>query len=249
LCERALRLILTHAYFLFLHQLFISIQNPDNQYEIVKGILRGDWDVGFVRTGQIERTKDDDGNPLDAELFKILNPNIYVLDDGTLFPFMHSTPVFPEWPVSASNHVAGDVIEEVQDALIKLRDHLHIGELMSQCAEDICKVEVCEEGEVPEVCKTAPPSFFDPGARCDTTRELALLAFEAGRAAGIDGFRPPRSHFHLRTMQQAAGFLTQNAKGKSKGIIGLMTRVFLLLCSVSLFTNLAASSNAFCLDC
>lgn len=37
----------------------------------------------------------DDGDFLDPDLFKVLDPRIYVMDNGDLFPFLHSTPVFP----------------------------------------------------------------------------------------------------------------------------------------------------------
>ena len=53
-------------------------------------------DVGFVRTGQIERSVDSNGNPIDPDSFKVLEPKIYVLPDGNLFPFLHSTDIYPE---------------------------------------------------------------------------------------------------------------------------------------------------------
>jgi hypothetical protein len=40
----------------------------DNQFDVVSGVLSGDFDVGFVRTDQIERTKDGDGNPIDPDM-------------------------------------------------------------------------------------------------------------------------------------------------------------------------------------
>lgn len=52
------------------------------------------YSVGFVRTDQIERTKDIYG--INPDKFKIISPKIYVLEDGTLFPFLHSTPIYPE---------------------------------------------------------------------------------------------------------------------------------------------------------
>lgn len=44
----------------------------------------------------VEMMKDENGDPLDAKNFKVLNPKVYVMNDGSLFPFLHSTPVFPE---------------------------------------------------------------------------------------------------------------------------------------------------------
>lgn len=45
------------------------------------------------------------------------------MDDGQLFPFISSTSLHPEWPTAALDHVNRDVSEEVQDALLALRDH------------------------------------------------------------------------------------------------------------------------------
>jgi hypothetical protein len=90
---------------------------------------------------------------------------------------------------------------------------------MHTCKEDLCDsdgqgfaIENCTR-EIWGICETAEPVFFDPTARCDTTRELADLAYRAGIAGRHNGFRPARSHFELRTMQQTAGFLTQKENG------------------------------------
>lgn len=192
--------------------------STENQEDTVNGVLDGRWDVGFVRTGQIERMKDEDGEYLDPDLFKVLDPKIYVMDNGDLFPFLHSTPVFPEWPLFAKQDVDRMVSEEIQLALVNFEYHKMAGDLIHSCrqdyAEQICgnMTTTCEELE--DLCKNAPPRFFDKKARCDTTRELAELAREAGVAGRHNGFRPARSHFSLRTMQQTAGFLMQNELGE-----------------------------------
>jgi hypothetical protein len=102
-----------------------SLTNPfsENQNEIITGVLEGKWDVGFVRTGLIEQTRDKKGKLLDESDFKILEPNIYVMDTGELFPFMHSTPIFPEWPIFAMDGVDRSVTEEVILALINFEYH------------------------------------------------------------------------------------------------------------------------------
>ena len=190
----------------------------ENQEDIVEGVLAGRWDVGFVRTGQIERMMDADGEYLNPDLFKVLDPRIYVMDTGDLFPFLHSTPVFPEWPLFAKQDVDRMVSEEIQLSLINFEYHKMAGDLIRDCkkdyAERICgnATTTCEELE--DICKNAPPVFFDKKARCDTTRELAELARQAGIAGRHNGFRPARSHFSLRTMQQTAGFLMQNELGE-----------------------------------
>ena len=129
----------------------------ENQEEIVKGVADGRWDVGFVRTGMIERTKDENGEFLDPNLFKVLEPKIYVMDDGDLFPFLHSTPVFPEWPLFAKQNVDRIVSEEVALALINFEYHKIVGDRIHACLED-------DEADQ-ELCKTAPPVYFDSKAR------------------------------------------------------------------------------------
>lgn len=192
----------------------------ENQEDIVKGVLDGVFDVGFVRTGQIERTLDDDGEYLDSDLFKVLEPKLYVMDNGELFPFLHSTPVFPEWPLFAKHDVDRTVSEEVAVSLINFEYHKIVGDAMHDCKDKLCaeafdfqEQNVTCTKEIWGICETAPPVFFDPTCRCDTTRELAELSYQAGVAGRHNGFRPARSHFALRTMQQTAGFLMQNEQG------------------------------------
>eukprot|EP00980_Cylindrotheca_fusiformis_P027129 scaffold18984_cov73-Cylindrotheca_fusiformis.AAC.1 len=62
-----------------------------------------------------------------------------------------------------------------------------------------------------------PPVYFDSRARCDTTRELAELAWQAGVAGFHSGFRPPRSYYFVRTMQQDGGFIEKDEYGKKAG--------------------------------
>ena len=53
-----------------------------NQFDVVLGVLSGKFDVGFVRTDQIERTQYPDGKFVNPEDFKILSPRIYIMEDG-----------------------------------------------------------------------------------------------------------------------------------------------------------------------
>ena len=59
----------------------------------------------------------------DTDIFKVINSQMHILDDGTAFPFKSSTSLHPEWPVKALRHVSRDVAREVQEALLALRDH------------------------------------------------------------------------------------------------------------------------------
>lgn len=189
-------LILFYCYFL------------GNNDDTVQGVLDGRWDVGFVRTGHIGRTINPaTGDFVDPRLVKVLDPKIHIMDDGSLFPFLHSTPVFPEWPLSAKDDVDRIVSEEVAQAMINFQYHHLVGEKIHDCREE------ATSDEEMSICNTMPPAHFYPDARCDTTRALAELAYRAGTAGFHAGFRPPRSHFSVRTMQQDAGFIVEDENG------------------------------------
>ncbi|CAJ1957993.1 unnamed protein product [Cylindrotheca closterium] len=176
-----------------------------NHDETVQGVLSGRWDVGFVPSGRAERTVDEaTGEYIDSNIFKVIEPKIAIMNNGDLFPFLHSTPVFPEWPLFAKNEVDGIVSEEVAIAMMEFGAHKRVGKLMHQCVED------AETAEELELCNTMPPVYFDPAARCDTTRELAELAYHAGMEGHHSGMRPAKSHFQVRTMQQDAGFIIRD---------------------------------------
>ncbi|CAB9524509.1 activated protein kinase catalytic subunit alpha-1 [Seminavis robusta] len=133
---------------------------------------------------------------------------------NVLLALSFTAPIFPEWPLAATTHVPADVAAEVQAALLKLDQHKRVGERVKACTPEICSIQHCENGTIPNICSVAPVEFFDDDSPCDTTRELAELARKAGIAGNHNGFRAPRSYFELRTMQEAAGFLQQDDKGK-----------------------------------
>eukprot|EP00980_Cylindrotheca_fusiformis_P000864 scaffold227_cov97-Cylindrotheca_fusiformis.AAC.2 len=187
---------------------FYMMINNDNNDDTVQGVLDGRWDVGFVRTGHLERTINPaTGDFVDSKLVRVLDPRIHVMDDGRLFPFLHSTPTFPEWALSAKEDADPIVSEELAQAMMSFKSHYLVGDRIQSCRD-----EATSKKEM-EVCDSMPPSHFDPTARCDTTRELAELAYRAGMVGHHKGFRPPRSHSHVRTMQQDAGFIVEDGKG------------------------------------
>lgn len=68
---------------------------------VVHSVINGELYMGFVHTDQIERTKDRNGNAISTDLFKVIQPNIYVLEDGTLFFFFFFRRIFfpsGPWP-------------------------------------------------------------------------------------------------------------------------------------------------------
>jgi len=122
-----------------------------------------------------------------------------------MFPFLHSTEVFPEWPFAALTRVSKDVSREVQSALLNIYDHSMTGHQLEHCMIDpwIANETSCR-GEVMTSATT----------RCDTTEELATFAFEAVKSAELAGFRPSRSYSGVRTMQQEIDFAEKNERGQ-----------------------------------
>jgi len=99
-----------------------------NQGEVVKGVYSGTFDVGFVRTDQIEGMesratplKGEDGTtvPCKKSLFRYVDV-VERIVDGSPFPFDITTVLYPEWNLAALPHVGYHVSREVQKALMKI---------------------------------------------------------------------------------------------------------------------------------
>ena len=177
-----------------------------NQYDVVKGVLDGTFDAGFVRTGQIEISTDSNGNLVDPDLFKIIDPKIYVMESGELFPFLHSTDILPEWPFAALQHIPEDLQRVVQMALLDFGVYAQMGK-MKECAsgaENLNGTDWCIDDELDSAPVRTP---------CNATDDLIKLASDASRISRMSDFRPARSYFYLRGMLQDAGFLVQDGDG------------------------------------
>jgi ABC transporter, phosphonate, periplasmic substrate-binding protein len=159
-----------------------------NQGKIVNGILNGDFDVGFVRTDQIEGSKDADGNPIDASLLKIIDPkpNLYI--DGVTFPFQSSTPLYPEWNVAALKHTPDAVATELQQAMLAIKTH--------------AEVAAYRLNETSSALGTSPPPQL-----CDTADEVAEKALAATTSGGFSEWVPSLSYMELRSMHESTGFI------------------------------------------
>jgi len=178
----------------------------NNQYDIVLGVIDGSFDVGFVRTNQIEVTTDTHGVLVDPDLFKILEPKTYIMESGELFPFLHSTHILPQWPFAAMPNVASDVQEAVQIALMDLGYYVLMGQLQecSTTSLNQNQSDWCNELALKATALRTP---------CDATEDLVQLALEASQKSQISSFRTALSYFKLRTIQQEAGFLVQDEDG------------------------------------
>ncbi len=177
-----------------------------NQEDVVLGVLSGRYDVGFFRTGQIESTKDKDGNNLDPDMFKIIETKDYILETGELFPFNHSTDVFAEWPFGALPGVPAEVQRAVEHALLQFGDFLDIGSTIRSCLANEGNNTFCHLDNI----RAINQDDFSIDIPCEATNDLVLMAAEAGVRAPIGGFRTAHSYHELRSIQQEAGFLIQD---------------------------------------
>lgn len=83
---------------------------------VVLAVLNGQCDVGTVRSDTIERMADE--GKINMADFRVINKQ----DDG--FPFVHSTVLYPEWPLAATRRADPTVTAKIAAALIALpADH------------------------------------------------------------------------------------------------------------------------------
>jgi hypothetical protein len=119
-----------------------------------------------------------------------------------MFPFLHSTNVYPEWPIAALGHVSDVVAAEVQTALMNLDAYTNAGKALDACNA---------AGGLVSSCQTAA---MNNTPRCDTTQAFATFAFNASVVAHIARFRSLMSYYQVDTMHQSAGISKQNDQGK-----------------------------------
>lgn len=150
--------------------------------------------MGFVRTDQIERTKDSNGTLLDPNLFKIIDPQPGLNIDGDPFPFEASTPLYPEWNLAALRHVSDKVAQQVQSAMLALADHSNVVIAQQYCMDEYNDTDTCQWDNMPK-------------ARCDTTKEVAEIGLEAREKGKFSAWQPTLSYMQLRSMQENTGFI------------------------------------------
>ncbi len=88
---------------------YAELKTHDN---VVMAVKKGEIDVGTVRTDTLERMAQE--GKIKMSDFRILHK---VEDD---FPFVHSTRLYPEWPLAALSHVDEKTAKGVGRALIAL---------------------------------------------------------------------------------------------------------------------------------
>ena len=82
---------------------------------VVEAVLKGEVDAGTVRTDTLERMAAE--GKIKLENFKIINQQ---QDPEGKFPFVHSTPLYPEWPFAVAKDVPVKISEKVSAALLNM---------------------------------------------------------------------------------------------------------------------------------
>jgi ABC-type phosphate/phosphonate transport system substrate-binding protein len=173
-----------------------------DQALVVEGIMNGDFDVGFVRTDQLERTVDGAGNPVDSAIFKIVAPVKNLTIDGVHFPFESSTELYPEWNVAALTHVNPTVGREVQRALLLTAEYGAVGKALSEC-EALNGTDVCRSLDLSEI--------YSGPLSCSATHDTVAAAYLAQTTGKYAGWTTSLSYMQLRSMQEATGFISMDS--------------------------------------
>lgn len=93
---------------------FSSLQFSGHpQDKIVYAILQGDIDAGTVRSGILEQMVAD--GLIDINKVKILNRKT-----NSHFPYLHSTPLYPEWPIAKLRNTSDELAKKVTITLLEL---------------------------------------------------------------------------------------------------------------------------------
>lgn len=91
-----------------------GIVEIDSQDEIVKQVIAGDMDFGFIHTGQLE-SMINRGLLSDASQVRILDAK---QENG--FTFEHTTRLYPGWAVSAASNAGDELVSTISQAVLNL---------------------------------------------------------------------------------------------------------------------------------
>lgn len=95
----------------------------DNHDRVVRSVLSGDSDVGFIRTAILEQMSVQ--RPDIFSEVRILNPQRL-----SGFPFVVSTRLYPEWPLVALPHVDQRMVRRVASALFAIESGDEVAQAM-----------------------------------------------------------------------------------------------------------------------
>jgi hypothetical protein len=179
---------------------------------VVNAVIAKEIDVGFVRTDQLERSMDPEtGKPLDLAQFKIINQKHDLMsNDGSPFPFISSSPLYPEWSFSSfSSTVGEDVAKAVQSSLLKLGQRAEAAVPLKACFEQyncnatLANVDMTECGKYC-LSQVDPAGYYS----CETDAYVLELAEQATNKGKCAGFIPSLSHMTIRNMQDDIGIMS-----------------------------------------
>ncbi|MGA3116812.1 MAG: phosphate/phosphite/phosphonate ABC transporter substrate-binding protein [Syntrophobacteraceae bacterium] len=91
---------------------FGSIRETASHPNVVYAVLYGVTQVGVVRTGTLELMAA--AGKIKMQDFKVIHP----VADG--FPLLHSTPLYPEFPIAVCSRVPQEIRDQVAQALFAL---------------------------------------------------------------------------------------------------------------------------------
>lgn len=91
-----------------------TLDRHDHHDGVIKALLAGQADAGFVRTGIVEAMIAT--GELPANRFKVINPQ-----KPAYFPFQVSTRLYPEWAFAASPHVDDHTVIQITRALYDIQ--------------------------------------------------------------------------------------------------------------------------------
>jgi two-component system, LuxR family, sensor histidine kinase TtrS len=91
---------------------FASVLEGKKHDNVVLAVQNGTADVGTVRSDTLERMQEEGKIKMDD--FRIIHP---IKDD---FPFVHSTRLYPEWPMAANKHTPEAIADKVAAALTNM---------------------------------------------------------------------------------------------------------------------------------
>ncbi|SFR47597.1 PAS domain S-box-containing protein/diguanylate cyclase (GGDEF) domain-containing protein [Marinobacter gudaonensis] len=95
----------------------------DTHDRVVRSVLSGDSDVGFIRTAILEQMEHEIPDLFDQ--IKVLNRQ-----ELSEFPFVVSTRLYPEWPLVALPHVDQRIVRRVASALFAIEPEDPLARIM-----------------------------------------------------------------------------------------------------------------------
>ncbi|MDA3971414.1 MAG: PAS domain S-box protein [Desulfobulbaceae bacterium] len=142
--------------------------------QVVEAVLAGDAEVGFVRSGVLEKMVRE--GRLDIKQLKILNRQ-----DLPGFPLLVSTRLYPEWPFAAMPHIAENLARRVAATLLSLEENTVAARAMGihgfvVPADYSLMEDVLRELRIPPFDLAPRFTLHDVWARYRWQNEVALLA-------------------------------------------------------------------------